>query len=643
MLKYLKSLLLFALLLAFQAKGNTGYYPGTVLLHLDSIDNKLFKEQCSEERFYAIVYDFNYTLIRSLIPLEDARAYLKFLRTCIVLRPEFGKYTYLVDLAESSLLHLCKDVQKFNKHHQSVKEKWLNQATLGYFLEYELGLGNFLVFNGDRELALKSYRNVEGIIENNGFKNLENNSKILAIVNANALAVCFRELYLLDSAEFYFKLGLQRANLLNRADWQGIISGNLAEFQIRNGHTEFAEELLITDYKQSLKTNQIGSAINALLTLIDLYILNQNFAKANQTYDTASQLISRVEPTFNDGLPEFKNGLLLRAIKLGLVKGTSTEALRYLDSLYQIVRKEKNKETHSDRYVIEDNLSKLVSLREERKRISYIIIAFSLLMILAIIMAFLQRRYNQILTQKNDEIKQQSKNLERLNQQKSKLFSVVAHDIRGPIGSLQGLLELYAEKQISELELMEYSQGIGDNLNSLNTMLDNLLNWARTGMENGIVPSFSEIDLGECCQEIITHVSPQLAKKNLLLHFQSTEKIWVQTDPALLTVIIRNLLHNAIKFSEPNTPIHLVLSANQEAKRVDISIADKGQGMSQESLNQILHANTGVISKPGTQGERGTGLGLMLCKEFTLALKGTFSGKSTPGIGTTFTVSLPLG
>lgn len=216
---------------------------------------------------------------------------------------------------------------------------------------------------------------------------------------------------------------------------------------------------------------------------------------------------------------------------------------------------------------------------------------------------------------------------------------MVAQDIRGPIGSLQGLLELYAEKQISELELIEYSQCIGDHLNSLNTMLDNLLNWARTGIE----PSFTEIDLGECCQEIITHVGPQLAKKNLILHFQVTEKIWAQTDPVLLTVIIRNLLHNAIKFSEPNTPIDLVLTANHGANTVDISVVDKGKGMSQENLNQILHANIGVISKPGTQGEKSTGLGLMLCKEFTLALKGTFSGKSTLGVGTTFTVSLPLG
>ncbi|MCG9880224.1 MAG: HAMP domain-containing histidine kinase [Bacteroidia bacterium] len=641
-LKNLIYLFVFVLLVGFQAKGNNIVYPGTKLLHLDSIGNMAFKKNCPEEKFNSLIYDFNYTIFRSLLPLEDARAYLKFLREVIIIRPEFEKYSYSIDLAQASLYLMCKDYQNFVKFDNSVQEKLIKKGKFTGLLEYQVGLGNFFNFNSNQDSATQRYRMAEGIINQIGFTNLETKAKDISIQNANALAIGFRENNVLDSAKFYFNLGLLRAQLTQRVDWQGIISGNLAAFQISNGNTESAEELLLQDYQQSIKTGQTGSAINALLSLVDLHILNQKYSKANQIYDTAALLIKRVEPTYNEEINIFKSGLRLRAIKLGLVSGQNTAALFYLDSLYAALRKEKSKEILSDRYVIEDSFSKIVSLKEERKRNTIIAGAITILMILAIILAFLQRRYNSALSEKNAKIKKQSKKLENLNQQKSKLFSVVAHDIRGPIGTLNSLIELYSEKEISEKELIEYSKRIGDNLNSLNAMLDNLLIWAKSGMENGIVPKFSKIDLEDLCQEITKQIKPQLSKKNISLNFIHSEQIWVQTDPALLTVIVRNLLTNAIKFSEPNSSIDLVLTPNKDINKIDISVVDQGKGIDEKSLTELLQSNTGVASKPGTQGELGTGLGLVLCKEFTAALNGTFSGKSTLDKGTSFTVSLPM-
>lgn len=210
-MKPTKFILILILVITFKVKADRNVYPGTILLHLDSIGNMQFKKNCTKEIFTSLVYDYNYTIIRSLIPLEDARAYLKFLREIVIIRPEFEEHTYLIDLAQASLLYMSRDLQGFQKFNLSVKEKLLKKDKIGSLFEFEIGLGNFLSFYGNQDSAMEKYREVERIIKQIGFNNLESKAKDIAIVNANALAIGFREIKESDSAEFYFKLGLQRA------------------------------------------------------------------------------------------------------------------------------------------------------------------------------------------------------------------------------------------------------------------------------------------------------------------------------------------------------------------------------------------------------------------------------------------------
>jgi signal transduction histidine kinase len=206
-------------------------------------------------------------------------------------------------------------------------------------------------------------------------------------------------------------------------------------------------------------------------------------------------------------------------------------------------------------------------------------------------------------------------------------------------------LELYKEEDITQEELIKYSNQVGDTLSNLKVMLDNLLNWARSSMDKGLLPRKVTVDIAFISAEIKRQLTAQLEGKGLEVLFSNNEEskeVWVETDPAFFTVIIRNLLSNAIKFTQPYTSIGFDIFLDEKANKVEISISDKGAGLSEQVIQEILQSNTGVMSKPGTKGELGSGIGLMLCKEFTKALGGQLSAKSVINQGSTFIVTLPI-
>jgi signal transduction histidine kinase len=642
-LKKLVGLSIGLLVWCVYVSGNNRVYPNTFLVKLDTLSNSSYQYNCNENQFNGLIEDYSYAVTRSLIPLEEAKDYLIFIRRILKQRPEFSGYSYLVDLSESMILFHCKDSIGFDKFTKAVDTKLTREGMIGKLIQYELGLANFLSYVGFDSLAILRYHKVESIVTHYGLKNLDEIGRAFSIVNANALAINFKDKYLIDSALHYFNIGLARANILNNQAWQGILSGNIAMLKVRNGDRIEAEELLLKDYKNSLESKQIGSAINATLGLIDLKILEGNLISAQHLYDTAYRLIGLVDTLKKEEVSSFYNKLRLREIKIKALLRVDEVVLNYIDSIHDVLRKEKGKDQNTDRYFIEDNAAKLVSLREERERNLFILGVFSLLIVLGVVMVFLQRRYNKILSSKNEEIAKQAQNLELLNQHKNKLFSIVAHDVRGPIGVLSKLLELYKENDITEDELIKYSSQVGDTLGSLNVMLDNLLNWARSSMENGLAPRMVEVNISNISNDIIKQLQPQINLKGIEVNIKNQAKgILIETDPAFLTVIIRNLLSNAIKYTQPNTQIGMHILLDEKENKVEISISDKGLGLSEQAIQEILQSNTGVMSKPGTKGELGSGIGLMLCKEFTKALGGQLSAQSQLNVGTTFKVSLPI-
>ena len=230
-------------------------------------------------------------------------------------------------------------------------------------------------------------------------------------------------------------------------------------------------------------------------------------------------------------------------------------------------------------------------------------------------------------------------NLRKLLLNNDKLLSIIAHDLRSPFNGIIGFSNVLVE-EINDLkheEIKEYSQFINESARNTLTLLDNLLVWART--QAGLI-SFNRERLEQTSiLGVITDVLKlNAAIKNISLNHLSIDGIMVFADRNMLETIIRNLISNAIKFTKTGGRIDIY--AVQNADYVKVSIADNGVGMSEETCKKLFLVSSNMTSK-GTVGEKGSGLGLLLCKEFVDKHGGKIWAESKEGLGSTFHFTIP--
>ena len=230
--------------------------------------------------------------------------------------------------------------------------------------------------------------------------------------------------------------------------------------------------------------------------------------------------------------------------------------------------------------------------------------------------------------------------MEALHQTQNKLFSIIAHDLRSPFINILGLSDILLDnvKKSADPESEKCSELINSTAKNTLNLLDNLLNWAKsqTG-ELGFSPE--KIKLSEEIQEIIGLKMANAKSKNISLKYSPSLDIELVTDKNILGTILRNLTANAIKFTNIGGHIEVVTTANEQ--QVEISVNDNGVGMTAETIRKIFDLSTNV-TLPGTANENGSGLGLVLCKEFVEKLGGKLWVESEVGKGSNFKFMLPL-
>jgi len=239
---------------------------------------------------------------------------------------------------------------------------------------------------------------------------------------------------------------------------------------------------------------------------------------------------------------------------------------------------------------------------------------------------------NRQLIKLHDTIQKQKEELERINNIKTKLFAIIAHDLRGPLGSLQSLLYLLREHDLSEEEKNKLTTTLEKNMNENSSMMDNLLGWAQSQM-NGITLNKRSIDLRLCIESVLDQFRLQAQSKNITLAIYVSEDTYIFADYDLMKLVLRNLIANAIKFSYSDSTIQIGAEQTEEAVW-QISVKDFGLGISQENQAKIFTEEN--FTSPGTNLEKGNGLGLNLCKEYVEKHGGTIWLKSQAGEGTTF-------
>jgi len=229
--------------------------------------------------------------------------------------------------------------------------------------------------------------------------------------------------------------------------------------------------------------------------------------------------------------------------------------------------------------------------------------------------------------------------LEKLNLQKDKFYSIIAHDLKSPFNSILGYLELLNENvRTYDIEKTEKMLGIiTTSANNTFSLLEDLLIWARS--QSGKMPFEPKIlPLNEICQFVIGNLEQTAANKNITIKHSAKEGITVFADSDMLKTILRNLASNAIKFTNPGGRIDF--SATQTDSNLTISVSDTGIGIRPEVMQTIFDF-TKTLTTKGTQNESGTGLGLSLCKEFVGKHGGEIWVESEVGKGTTFNFTMP--
>jgi len=238
---------------------------------------------------------------------------------------------------------------------------------------------------------------------------------------------------------------------------------------------------------------------------------------------------------------------------------------------------------------------------------------------------------------RTNEIQQQNQQLEEVNNVKDKLFSVVSHDIKGPLSSLHLTLSLAKTGAISEAEFRQIATELDTRLAQTTEFIDNLLQWAKLQMHG---ESFEPdcVELVHVVNEVVRLLEPECRQKNVSLVNNLNGSLEAYADINMVRSVLRNLLTNASKFTRSDGII--TISAYRLNSKIVVSVADSGVGIPKRSIDKIFTLAT--VSTDGTHREKGTGLGLLLCKEFVEKNGGKIWFETKEGEGTTFYFSLPM-
>lgn len=222
---------------------------------------------------------------------------------------------------------------------------------------------------------------------------------------------------------------------------------------------------------------------------------------------------------------------------------------------------------------------------------------------------------------------------------KNKLYAIISHDLRGPLGNLFNYVQLLKTKQVFEEDEVrkKYVDEMARLSSSSRFLLENLLNWSK-GQLNEINVQLQESSLTTCVLDNLAMMKSYAEGKNIQFIFDEKETINAVFDSDMMGIVIRNLLTNAVKFTPKNGTIRMSILQNDHF--VELNVEDNGVGMKQDKLEQIFDRKL-TFSTPGTDAERGSGFGLILCKEFIALNNGAIRVSSVPGRGSVFTLSLP--
>lgn len=395
----------------------------------------------------------------------------------------------------------------------------------------------------------------------------------------------------LDVAYQYLKQSDSLQKLIEDPRGQSDLNLTKAEYYLYKNQLETAEQEAVLAQDISKKINYFNGQIGSAEVLTKIY-------KKKKQYDLA-----------------LRHNLLATRLKDSIQKANNRNKLAILK-----VKNELDKQKQEEIFAIKEelNLQKAIIL------ITVLLVSF--LLILLIIVRRNGKKQAKIAAE-----------LQSMNTVKNKIFAIIGHDLKAPIGTLQELLSLYKQEGITAEEFKNITPRLKANVDYSAFSLNNLLFWAQAQMK-GIKTSPENVNVKNSIEEICQLYSEQLKDKNILLEFDFSQKTNAYVDREHLNIILRNIIANSIKYSFENQKI--VFKSNNYNDKIKITVCDSGIGMNDVLITSIFNGKN-LDSRPGTNREKGTGLGLEICLELLIQNSGQLEIESKTDQGSCFHIILP--
>lgn len=562
----------------------------TYLNIADSIANKnnLQREKANIETKFAIFWRRFASRSMSIICLNRALNIYQSLGDSLnmgIVHRELGE-SYRVESTDSSLYHLKLALKIFTKYKDTLyMAKTLNRFSAIY---QKLGSGDKCIEYANKSLNLLMNRNDDDFRMNNYIM----------------LIAAYRDKRDFDKAHYYEKQAFSELKHLEDYSYVPSLFGNLARLATVEKKPERVIELMnqCIDFckKNDLPDEYYYDQYNSLAIA---YEFVGNYKKAYETIRLSSFINKKVKRK------EIEKQILGQQL------------------MYETKQKDQELTFQKTRYMYQ-----------------FIIFIIAFIFIGIIIYIILKRNRdiknaNSVITSKNDQLEIFNKDLHELNATKDKFFSIIAHDLKNPIGSFKQMTEVLSKdySHFSENEKIEFIESMKDSSKDLFNLLENLLSWSRS-QQGSIKCNLEPAYLSMVVSNTFSHLSAQSKSKNIELQNKIPNELRVKIDANLTSTVIRNFVSNSIKYSNENSSIEVFTeSFNNE---VVVVIKDYGIGMDTSTKDNLFRIDS-TSSKIGTGGEKGTGLGLIVCKEFIEKQGGRVWVESELGKGSAFKFTVP--
>jgi signal transduction histidine kinase len=513
------------------------------------------------------------------------------------------------------------------KQHNLALENFIKSLALREKIKDKTGIAISLKSLGKVYLELNDYEKSliyynEALDISNEIGNIKNVSEIL-----NDIGDFYQTIGDYNNAADYFK---QTIELTEKAGYQylnALSSRKLGEIYVKQGKEMEGFDLI----KKSLTIGQLIDNFelikNAYYALYYYYDLSGDKTRALNYYINYSVI--------KDSIIAQNNAQKILEIQMKYeLEKSQTELSRIEKEISELTAEKRIRELELKKQKNVRNLSFLIALITF---ISGIIIFIQFL---------LKRKTNILLQQKikevdesNQRLKESEKRLKISNATKDKFFSIIAHDIRNPFNAIYGLTQYLSQNfdVLSKKELEKPIELIYQSADELLELLDNLLHWSRT--QRGKMEFCPKtLDLHEMVKKNINLLKMNADKKNIEVISDIKANTMISADYDMLTTVFRNLISNTIKFSYENSKVFI--KAEESAKEITISVIDEGVGISKENIQKLFRIDI-HYSTTGTSEEQGSGLGLILCREFVEKHGGKIWVESEENKGSTFKFTLP--